>query len=283
MSTVEEKKTEASQILHTCLSENNKELDKIMSKNTEPIEKQLLLISTAIVAISSELAHIKEIVETNNSNNIEFQKLVVSKSDTTEARLSMIQAVVDGYMEAINGDVHVLPTAKGGTKVISDAPKAKRTTKKATVSADVKDEVVKDEVAKEEVAKDEVAKDEVAVAKPAKKAPAKKAVSLTVKKSNFLQLHIKDKKFINNILNSEHLELFTELFKNTAKIDISTIDQLESKIDEIIKFTNENDSAALQKSLNANKLFKEFIEQEYNMFVSNQSILNDKGYLEHEA
>jgi hypothetical protein len=270
----EDKKFEANKILSTCLSENNRELSKIMSKNTETIEVQLLQLSSAILAISSEVLHLKELIETSNSNNAEFQKLIISSAEATEAKLSMIQAVVDSNMEAINGDINILSSAKGNTKISASTPaKAKKPTKKASefseeiTSADVVDEIE-------------------SVAKKTTKPAAKKAAtepSQIVKKSNFLKANIKEKKFIEKILNSDIIDLFTKSFLTHAKINLAEIASIEDKIDAIFNFTNTNDVLTLQKSLNVNKKFKDFIEEEYNLFVANQLIINDTGCLEYDG
>jgi hypothetical protein len=272
--TSENKKFEANQILSSCLSENNKELSKIMSKNTEGVEIQLLQLSSAILAIASELGSLRELIESSNTNNAEFQKMVISSAENTEAKLTMIQAVVDSNMEAINGDINILSSAKGNTKVVASAlTKSKKVAAKKTV--DVEPDIVVNDV---------ITTASVDIESNACKKPAKKIAkpSQIVQKSNFLKSHIKEKVFIEKILNSDILELFTKSFLTHAKINLSEISTIEEKIDAVFNFTTKNDILTLQKSLSVNKKFKDFIEEEYNIFISNQLIIGDTGCLDHD-
>jgi hypothetical protein len=271
----EDKKAEANNILSSCLSENNRELSKIMSKNTETIEIQLLQISAAILAISSEVMDLKELFEASNAKAEASNAKAEANAQSIEARLTMLQAVVDSNMEAINGDISVLPSAKGNTKVVAST-KAKKVVKKIESDVVINDNVVVgDNVVVDEIESNVVKKT---------RAPAKKSAepSQVVKKSNFLKANIIEKSFIEKMLNSDIIDVFTKSFLTHAKINISEIELIADKVDVVFNFTTKNDFATLQKSLYVNKKFKDFIEEEYNLFVSSQLIINDTGCLEYD-
>jgi len=285
-------KKDSTAVLKSILVENNNLLLSNLKKESTNTSSQLIEILTFLVSINSELSAIKSeiselrtVVEKNNSEKLE--NLINTRTDSIDANIAYVKVIVGAHMEALNGEssINIQPTAKGLTTDIK--PKAEpKTRSRAVKKVDTKLIELDPQATEQLTAEQSSAEQVAAIKKPAiKKAVAKSSDSKKiepVKKSNFLKLNIKDALFIEQILNSEFGGLLIMSFEAHSTSEIGEL-PIDEQVQLIVNYATENDSAALIKTLNANKQFKEFVDLKFNDWSTQQSVNSTKGNLEIDA